>query len=150
MSVAPFSRLQGVRFVMAVARLLLLCRKTRALPAEVLRLVQAYLAVHVGWRCPTWVRQLFEDKVKALPRSGPRTRSFRIVLAASGTIEYADYRQEEDSWYNCGPLRAPEPDQPVVVEVRMVTKFKPWKHPYPKTKWVLVCHQGNEPADCLP
>ena len=129
---------------MAATRLLLLCRKTRAWPAEVLRLVQAYLAVHVGWRCPMWMQRLFEDKVKALPRSGPRTRSFRIVLAASGTIEYADYRQEEDSWYNCGPLRAPEPDQPVVVEVKLVTKYKPWKHPYPKTQWVLVCHQGNE------
>ena len=138
----PFPRPQAARFVtMAAARLLLLCRKTRALPAEVLRLVHAYIVVHVGWRCPAWVEQLFEDKVIALPRSGPRTRSFRIIFIASATIEYADYRQEENL-YDCSPPHAPEPDQPVDVEVKMVTKYKPWKHPYPKTAWVLVCQQG--------
>ena len=127
---------------MAATRLLLLCRKTRAWPAEVLRLVQAYLAVHVGWRIPMWVQWLFEDKVRALPRSSSRSRSYRIILTASATIEYADYRQDKNRIYDCGPLRAPEPDQPVDVEVKMVTKYKPWKHPCPKTKWVLVCQQG--------
>ena len=78
---------------MAATRLLLLCRKTRAWPAEVLRLVQAYLAVHVGWQCPLWVQWLFEDKMKATPRSSSRTRSFRIILTASATLEYAGYRQ---------------------------------------------------------
>ncbi len=127
---------------MAVARLLLLCRRTRALPAEVLRLVQAYLALHMRWQCPLWVERLLDDKIMAMPRCGFRSRSFRIVLTATGTIYYADYGQDGNHIYG-EPLRAPEPVQPVDVEVKLVTKYKPWKHRRPQTKWVLVCQQGS-------
>ena len=96
---------------MAAARLLLLCRRTRALPAEVLRLVQAYLVLHVPWLCPLWVERLFNDKVMATPQCGSRSRSFRIVLAARGTVAYADYRDDANRIYDWGrPVRAPEPD----------------------------------------
>ena len=85
---------------MAVARLLLLCRRTRALPAEVLRLVRAYLVLHMTWQCPLWVERLLDDKVMAMPRCGSRSRSFRIVLTATGTIEYADYRDDANRIYD--------------------------------------------------
>ncbi len=57
---SPFSRLQAVRFVMAVARLKLLCRKARALPAEALMLVHGYLVAHVGASCPVRLKQMLE------------------------------------------------------------------------------------------
>ena len=127
---------------MELARLKLLCRRARALPAEVLRLVQAYLVLHVQWHCPLWVEMLLEDKIRAMPRCGSRSRSFRIVMATSARIEYADYRQDQVSLYDRGPLQAPEADQPVDVVVTMATKFKPWEHRCPRTRWELVCRQG--------
>ena len=128
---------------MALARLKLLCRRAKALPADVLRLVRAYLCFYVQWHVPLWVEWLLEDKIRALPRRGTRSRSVLIVLATSARIPVADYRLDQDSLRDTGPLTRPfAVDYPVTVMVKIVVKYKPWESNLPQTRWELVCQQG--------
>ena len=128
---------------MALARLKLLCRRAKALPADVLRLVRAYLCFYVQWHVPLWVEWLLEDKIRALPRCGTRSRSVLIVLATSARIPVADYRPDQNSLRDTGPLTRPfAVDYPVTVMVKIVVKYKPWESNLPQTRWELVCQQG--------
>ena len=44
----------------------LLCKKTHSFPADVCKLVQECLRVHVGQRCPPWVDGLFAQQLQGL------------------------------------------------------------------------------------
>ena len=128
---------------MELARLKLLCRRASKLPNEAMWLVWAYLCFHVQWHVPLWMERLFENRKRSMPRCGSRSRSFRIVLATRARIDYADYRQDQISWYDKGPLQSPVAGRPVEVVVKIVIKFKPWKDHSPRARWELVCQQGN-------
>ena len=77
---------------MALTRLELLCRKAKAMPADVLLLVQAYLAVHVGIRCPVWLGQMLEEKVRGNPFRGVVYRHARLLFRVCHWIDYDIYR----------------------------------------------------------
>ena len=136
---SPFPRPQATRCVkMAAARLLLLCRKTRALPAEVLRLVHDYLFVHVGASCPAWLNQVLEAKLLALPLGV--YGSVTVSILASKTVEYDVYRQDEFEYGRTNPPRhVPKRGQPVRVDVRLALT-----EPICVGCWYLMCHQGGE------
>ena len=91
---SPFPRPQATRCVtMAVARLLLLCRKARALPTEALLLVHNYLVVHVGASCLVWLKQVLEAKLLAFPRGV--YRKAKVSFLVSHTIDYEVYRVDD-------------------------------------------------------
>ena len=122
-------------FVMALARLKLLCRRAKALPASVLRHVRAYLCVYVQWHVPVWVEWLLDDKIRAVPRCGTRTRSVLIVLASSARIPAADYQPTQNSFPDTEPLPMQTVvDDPVTVTVKIVVKYKPWESKLPRTR----------------
>ena len=52
--------------VTGVGTLPLLCKKSQAFPADVCTLVQQYLRVHVGQRCPQWIDGLFVQQLQGL------------------------------------------------------------------------------------
>ena len=129
---------------MELARLKLLCRETRAWPAEVLQLVQTYLVLRMSWYYPFWLPLLFVDRIMALPRCARRFRSIMIDVVASVRIDYAEYRQDPIV-YDMVPLRAPEAGQAVTVQVRLQTIFKPRNHNcWPRASWEMECWQGTE------
>ena len=139
---SPFPRPQATRCVkMAAARLLLLCRKTRALPAEVLRLVHDYLFVHMA-NCPVWLNGMLADKERGLPRA--RNRCNLAEFHVSETIEFHMYRHYD---YVRGaiyqPQRIARPGQPVNVDVRMFCR--PHYRPQ-QGLWQLSCWQGDYSA----
>ena len=124
---------------MEPARLKLLCRKTRAWPAEVLQLVQAYLVLRMSWYYPLWLPLLFVDRIMALPRCARRFHSIMIDVVASVRLDYAEYRQDPIV-YDMVPLRAPEAGQAVTVNVRLQTIFMPWNHIWtPRASWQMDC-----------
>ena len=91
-AVATSKRLKLFGVFMAAARLSLLCRKTRALPAQVFQLVREYLFVHMA-SCPMWLNQVLAAKVDTLPRG--RYRRITASFLVSKTIEYDVYRQDD-------------------------------------------------------
>ena len=52
--------------VTGVGTLPLLCKKSQAFPADVCTLVQQYLRVHVGQRCPQWIDGLLVQQLQGL------------------------------------------------------------------------------------
>ena len=138
MSVAPFSQLQAVRFVMAVARLLLLCRKARALPAEALMLVHGYLVAHVGASCPAWLKQMLEAKVLAVLPRGVVYRYAMVSFRVSHQIDYEMYSVDFHGRPTWERTMVAMHGQPVQVDVHMW-----YQQERPGFFWRLECRQGD-------
>ena len=129
---------------MEPARLKLLCRKTRAWPAEVLQLVQTYLVLRMSWYYPLWLPLLFVEWIMAQPWRARRFHSNMIDMVAIVNIDYAEYKQNSIV-YDMVPLRAPEAGQSVTVQVRLQTIFMPWNHIWtPRASWEMDCWQRPE------
>ena len=79
----------------------LLCRKTRALPPDVLRLVRECLRVPLGPRCPRWISDLLWIKLSTLPRG--RNSLITVSFNTVQTIEFGAYRTDESDFGMNGP-----------------------------------------------
>ena len=120
---------------MALASLELLCRKAKAMPADVLLLVRAYLAVHVGIRCPGWLGQMLQEKVRGNPSRGVVYRHARLLFRVCQWIDYDIYRVDfQGSTSERTALRG----HPVEVDVHI------WSQPLDRIfHWRLTCRQGD-------
>ena len=125
----------------------LLCRKTRVLPPDVMRLVRECLRVPLGPRCPRWISDLLWAKLRALPRG--RNCLITVSFRASESIEYGIYRQDEIDFGTIPPRPCHLPtrsglpssgrkadDSPVRVDVRLEFTDR-------RGRWLLRCMQGN-------
>ena len=123
---------------MAVARLKLLCRKARALPAEALLLVHCYLVAHVGASCPAWLKQMLEDKVLGVPPRGVVYRHAMLSFRVSHRIDYEMYRVDFHGRTTWERTMVAMHGQPVQVNVHMW-----YQQERPGFFWRLECRQGD-------
>ena len=66
----------------------LLCKKTQALSADVCALVQQFLRVHVGQRCPPWMDGLFVQQLQGLEPDAEVVFTLRSSLRLDFTSRY--------------------------------------------------------------
>ena len=121
---------------MAAARLSQLCRKTRALSADVLRLVHAYLVVHVGIRCPVWLGQMLQQKVLGNPFRGAVYRHARLLFRVCHWIDYDIYRVDFQG--SSTSERTALRGHPVQLDVHIWSR-----QDMDGIYWRLTCRQGD-------
>ena len=125
----------------------LLCRKTTALPTEVLRLVREYLRVPVGPRCPRWISVLLWAKLRTLPQG---THQLITVSFRTGeSIEYSTNRHDKIDLgtKTCRPCHLPSSsglpssgsnavDSPMQVDVWLDFTDR-------RCRWQMRCKKGS-------
>ena len=115
----------------------LLCKTTQSFPADVVRLLQQYLRLHVGKQCPQFIDGLFVQQLQAL---GPNSE---VVFTLSSSLRL-DFTSRYN-WDFMGFAGADDQDTDVTVAFTLWSSGYQWTVKCAQNGAVLLDNRGMDP-----